>query len=547
MRLPAFILLLCFSCVALDAQTVTTDASGAEIVVFPDGSWRYVDTASAGTMQFEEPLEEIIGEDGGAVADQGSTPAGPKASVDAEAEERARRAIRQEIDAELARADDDQDEVMRLRKITDNEQHKVEKLRDSRSKRAKQQLGVSERRLASVRGELQQAEQRVARTRRRAGVLEQTVNMTIAERRAHLVSTGLLKPGEPINSASGNTVTPAPGPAPALAGEPGDTPAERTPPSTLRSDVDESTPPNTPVPAGAVPDKDVSSGGILEEIIEDPGPPATPAQIIDREPIREEVITDDVAAQDVADQEVADQDIADQEVASPPEPAEDAVVREPINREPTIGEPDIREPAAQSPTEAVEPARRGPPPEIRDQSKYARYARERDPRFNPPARDCAVVEEGVDEFTQKRRRALGEFEFFTYTSPQLRPVLKDKSLITAIGRFVSTGDNLSLEVSYRIRSQYANQEFGVLARGSELGIKLVGGGEVTLRNAELERGSYDPVDKVYIFNGRYSVSSTSEKALRRELVDKVRVVWGSGFEDYPVYDVAVLAQQLKCL
>ena len=179
--------------------------------------------------------------------------------------------------------------------------------------------------------------------------------------------------------------------------------------------------------------------------------------------------------------------------------------------------------------------------------EYARYDQDADPRYTPPAPDCVFAYEGVDEFTQRRRTDVAPELFFAHTNADLKPYLGDESLITALGGLVRSGSNLALEVTYVIRSQFANREFGNLPKGSQLNLRLVDGGTVTLRNRRLSQGSFDPVDKVYSFNAQYPISSKQEKALRRELVDQVRVMWGTGFEDYPVYEVDFFQRQIGCL
>lgn len=203
--------------------------------------------------------------------------------------------------------------------------------------------------------------------------------------------------------------------------------------------------------------------------------------------------------------------------------------------------------AATAATPAAAPQRPRSRPAATPALEYRAYDRRRDPRVNPPRRDCLVAREGVDEFTKKRRRELAAETFFAYTSDDLRRSLGGEDLITARGRLIENGGDLSFAVTYVIRSAYASREFGALPRGAALSLKLVGGGSVELRNAKLAQGEYDPVDKVTRYEARYPIDKTAAKTLSRRYLDGARVTWGTGFEDYPLYDIDYFRRMLACL
>lgn len=178
---------------------------------------------------------------------------------------------------------------------------------------------------------------------------------------------------------------------------------------------------------------------------------------------------------------------------------------------------------------------------------FARYDRGADTRYVPPRAACTFASDGVDEFTGKRRVALAPAVFFTYTSPDLKPFLRSDSQITCEAFLTRAGKSTVLEAHFTIRSQFASKEFGVLARGSQLTLKAVSGQRLTLKNQIQSQAEYDPVEKVSTYRGRYALSRSARKFLEDALLDEVRVMWGAGFDDYPVYDLTFLQRQLTCL
>ena len=175
------------------------------------------------------------------------------------------------------------------------------------------------------------------------------------------------------------------------------------------------------------------------------------------------------------------------------------------------------------------------------------YDQANDPRFHPPVAPCEVAYEGVDEFTQRTQRRLAPELLFAHTRPELKQYLGSEALVTARGHLARSGSAVALVIDFTIRSQFANREFGALPKGSQLTLKFVDGTTASLRNLALAQGVFDPVEKVYNYTARYSLSKSQQKDLERKLLDQARVMWGTGFEDYPIYEVDFFQRQLKCL
>ena len=178
---------------------------------------------------------------------------------------------------------------------------------------------------------------------------------------------------------------------------------------------------------------------------------------------------------------------------------------------------------------------------------YVKYSINNDVRYTPPKDECIYSFNGVDEFTQKKKMSLAPRLFFGHTNPELKTYLGDESLVTCTGNLNKNGGYLILELNFVIRSQYANKEFGVLPNGSQLSIKMLNNEKVNLRNTTLSQGKFDPVEKVFTYAGRYTISNKQAKILSKELVDQVRIMWGTGFDDYTIYEVDFFQQQLNCL
>jgi len=174
----------------------------------------------------------------------------------------------------------------------------------------------------------------------------------------------------------------------------------------------------------------------------------------------------------------------------------------------------------------------------------------RDLILYPPPPPCELAYDGVDEFTGKRRWEMPLQVFFTHTSDRLKPFFKEKNHITVEGYLsgaTGNGGTYYLNLNISILSELAQREFGVLEKASILTLKLLNGDNVKLFNTKTSTGTLDKVEKRVEYRAQYRINSDSLKSLLKSEVDKARIVWGTGYEDYEVYNLDFFIDQIDCL
>lgn len=179
--------------------------------------------------------------------------------------------------------------------------------------------------------------------------------------------------------------------------------------------------------------------------------------------------------------------------------------------------------------------------------KFKSYNPAEDVTLNPPARPCQLVADTRDEFSGERRREMGREELFRYTNPSLKPYFTDFEHIVCEAALSSTNNNYILHLTFTIRDVNARRAFGSLPRNGVAILKLLDGDTYTLYNLRADEGLADKDNKVFTYRGQYQVEPGMLKKLQKTLLDKVRIAWGTGYEDYDVQNVDLLARQLSCL
>jgi hypothetical protein len=171
----------------------------------------------------------------------------------------------------------------------------------------------------------------------------------------------------------------------------------------------------------------------------------------------------------------------------------------------------------------------------------------RDVINNPPPNNCNIRSTSVDEFSKKKMVVMEPAEFFSFTPEEIKSYLEDRDFISCNAN-LSTRPGLSfLTLKFTIASDNARKNFGVLEQGSLLRIMLLDGSTVNLYNGRFDAGKLDPYTGNTIYESNYIIDKEKEKLLSKKEIDKIRVVWSTGFEDYIIYNVDFFINQYDCL
>ena len=179
---------------------------------------------------------------------------------------------------------------------------------------------------------------------------------------------------------------------------------------------------------------------------------------------------------------------------------------------------------------------------------YARYRPEDDVLLNPPANDCEITFDGQDQFSGKYRKETAPRLLFAYTPPQLRAYITDRDYVTAYGSIIRIGGGLQILVlELYVAAQNADKAFGNIPRNAQLNIKTLDGDNVVLLNNKLARGRWDAKEGHTYYRGQYILDKQYEQQLVNSEVDQLRMVWETGYDDIPIYELDFFQHQFACL
>jgi len=167
--------------------------------------------------------------------------------------------------------------------------------------------------------------------------------------------------------------------------------------------------------------------------------------------------------------------------------------------------------------------------------------------LHPPLPPCALAMDRRDEFSGETQRETARTELFRYTNPVLKSYLQGKVHILCEAALSTIGPNTTLLLTFTIRDPNVRKAFGNLPKNSLATLQTLDGATYTINNQQLSEGLADDSGQVFTYRGQYPLDKTVLKKLRSTGLDKVRIAWSTGYEDYDVQNVDLLIRQAQCL
>ena len=164
-----------------------------------------------------------------------------------------------------------------------------------------------------------------------------------------------------------------------------------------------------------------------------------------------------------------------------------------------------------------------------------------------PETDCQVVESRDNSFQGARRIDTKPALFFTHTQKDMRPYLKGREFITNYANLTSISGFVYFNVQFVIAGKNAKSMFGRIEPNSLLQIRLINGETIRLYNSIYVAPTVEAITGSHVFEAHYILDKTNLKLLGKYEIDKIRVVWSTGYEDYEIYNVDFIKNHIHCL
>lgn len=186
------------------------------------------------------------------------------------------------------------------------------------------------------------------------------------------------------------------------------------------------------------------------------------------------------------------------------------------------------------------------PPSKTSKPVSGKYDPAKDVMLFPPDLPCTWAQEKKDEFSGEIYRRTQAYELFRNTPLQLKAFLDGKANVICEASLAGSSADVSLLLRFTVHDPNPRKSFGKLDKNSLLTILFMDGAQYNLNNQILSEGVQNEEDQSLVYQGQYALTPELVKKLKRMELDRIRVAWSSGYEDYEVQYVQLLEQLSKC-
>ena len=168
--------------------------------------------------------------------------------------------------------------------------------------------------------------------------------------------------------------------------------------------------------------------------------------------------------------------------------------------------------------------------------------------LNPPYPECEIAFNGKDEFTNLKRIETAKQILFKHTDEiMLKYYEKNDFLTCEVSASRSDKGYKYLNFLFTFNSDNVQNTYGVLEKDQVITLRFLDGETMPMFNTKTDRGFVDVMKKTTSYKAVVLVNSNQEKKLFNGEIDQIRVLWGTGTDDYAVYDLDFFINILNCV
>lgn len=160
---------------------------------------------------------------------------------------------------------------------------------------------------------------------------------------------------------------------------------------------------------------------------------------------------------------------------------------------------------------------------------------------------CEIIFDGYDDQIGEHRKEVKTQPFFSYSQDKMKPYFKSEDYLSCDANISKVGKKHYLTLKFRIRSKDANRSYGILRNNENIKIKMINGRSVYGESINTDNGHIESYTGHTLYTGIYELDKGDINELKENYLDHIGIIWSSGYEQYEIYNVDFLTNQIKCL
>ena len=181
------------------------------------------------------------------------------------------------------------------------------------------------------------------------------------------------------------------------------------------------------------------------------------------------------------------------------------------------------------------------------QVDYSFAVDDRNPEYITHHEICSITFNGMDESLDQKRIEHGPQHLFGHTSEKLKHVLKNKNFLNCNAYLTLLDGDYYLNLDLELATKDASKSYGYIDKNDMVKLTFINGENFIAHSIYRTEGKLEQYSGHTKYEAVYRLQDIKMELIKDLELDKLAIIWSSGYEEYPVYEIDLLQRQLECI
>ena len=172
---------------------------------------------------------------------------------------------------------------------------------------------------------------------------------------------------------------------------------------------------------------------------------------------------------------------------------------------------------------------------------------DRNPEYIAHDEICSITFNGMDESLDQKRIEHGPQHLFGHTSEKLKHVLKKKNFLNCNAYLTLLDGDYYLNLDLELATKDASKSYGYIDKNDLVKLTFINGENFIANSIYKAEGKLEQYSGHTKYEAVYRLQDINMELIKDLELDKLAIIWSSGYEEYPVYEIDLLQRQLECI
>ena len=172
---------------------------------------------------------------------------------------------------------------------------------------------------------------------------------------------------------------------------------------------------------------------------------------------------------------------------------------------------------------------------------------DRNPEYIAHDEICSITFNGMDESLDQKRIEHGPQHLFGHTSEKLKHVLKKKNFLNCNAYLTLLDGDFYLNLDLELATKDASKSYGYIDKNDLVKLTFINGENFIANSIYKAEGKLEQYSGHTKYEAVYRLQDINMELIKDLELDKLAIIWSSGYEEYPVYEIDLLQRQLECI